>query len=161
MKRGAKPTPTAVKMALGKLPKTTAQIPNVLASAPKAPVNLEGRALEEWDRIWTIGYPWISPAGDLRVVTRYCLLTAEEEEIREVILREGAITEGYNGQPRPHPLYARLASVERNLIQIEDRTGLNPVERGRMGHVEVKTRSVLDEFREKRIAHMKGVGGGD
>ena len=152
MKRGAKPTPTAEKIALGKISKAPTYIPTVLASAPKSPVKLEGKALAEWNRVWGIGYPWLSPMGDLRLVARYCLLTAEEEVIREVIGREGAISQGYNGQPRPHPLYARLAIVERNLIQIEDRTGLNPVERGRMGHVEVKSRSIIDELREKREA---------
>jgi hypothetical protein len=66
--------------------------------------------------------------------------------MRAIIREEGLMSSGYKGQPRPHPLLAPLRSVEKGILALEDRLSLNPIDPNRMGFVDVKKFSKIDEL---------------
>jgi phage terminase small subunit len=75
----------------------------------------------------------------------------EASKMRELINNEGFISSGYKGQPRPHPLIAPLRTLEKGILACEDRLSLNPIDRSRLGIVEVKKISKLDELITRRM----------
>jgi P27 family predicted phage terminase small subunit len=154
MKPGIKPKPEELKRKQGTLrAKPTSSIPNVGVFPlviPDAPLEYSPDSLDLWARVWTSGALWLKPEADREIVLRYCDLIAERKSIRTRLDTEGELSEGYNGQPRPHPLLNRLGVIDRTLMALEDRLGLNPSERGRMGHTEIKAKSKLEQLMEDR-----------
>ena len=71
--------------------------------------------------------------------------------MRKIIDAEGMLSYGYKGQPRRHPLLNPLRTLEKSILALEDRLSLNPLDRSRLGYVEVKKTSVLDELVTKRL----------
>ena len=150
MKPGTKPKPAELKRLQGnpggrKLPERAEPI-FVSTDIPKPPAYLRQEGRELWQLIWRNCAHWLNPITDRGIILRYCEFIDERDAIREVIAHEGSVSRGYNDQPRPHPLFNRLGVIERQMTQLEDRLGLNPSERGRMGHTEVKTEGVLEKL---------------
>ena len=154
MKPGIKPKPEELKRKQGTLrTKSTQSFLNVGVSPqviPNAPLEYSPDSLDLWARVWISCALWLKPEADREIVLRYCDLIAERKSTRTRIDTEGELSEGYNGQPRPHPLLNRLGVIDRTLMALEDRLGLNPSERGRMGHTEIKAKSKLDQLIEDR-----------
>mgnify|MGYP003474858876 FL=1 len=66
------------------------------------------------------------------------------------IERDGLTVEGYKGQPRPHPLLAEVRALEAEMRRIEVECGFTPASRSKLGYVEVKRVSKMDELIERR-----------
>lgn len=157
MKPGSKPKPEELKRRQGtsrrKPSNSCVSVAVFHPVIPTAPREYSSDSMDLWARVWTTGALWLNQDADREVVVRYCDLVDERNAIRLQIDTEGVISQGYNGQPRPHPLLNRLGVVDRSLIALEDRLGLNPSERGRIGHTEIKAESKLDKLiaqRQKR-----------
>ena len=155
MKSGNKPDPLEIKKRKGAVSKS---LSSILPSAaeyggqiPTAPIDFSRELEQEWIKIWEAIKFYASPIGDSEIVRRLCELRIEAREMRKIIDAEGMLSYGYKGQPRPHPLLNPLRTLEKSILALEDRLSLNPLDRSRLGYVEVKKTSVLDELVTKRL----------
>lgn len=150
---GPRPTPVEQQRARGVTPKKRPAVQLVaveqLPPAPVAPSTLGPTAAAEWERLWHLCAAWLQPT-DSALVARYCDMLEERQQIRDTLAADGLQQPGSNGQPRPHALLARLGVLERSLVQHEDRLGLSPAERTRLGVAQVKASTVLDELQARR-----------
>ena len=159
MKPGTKPKPTELKRLQGnpggrKLPSMVETV-SISTQIPIPPAYLRREGRELWQLIWSHCARWLNPITDRGIILRYCEFIDERDAIRDVIAEEGSVSRGYNDQPRPHPLFNRLGVIERQMTQLEDRLGLNPSERGRMGHTEVKAESALERLITNRATQRE------
>lgn len=154
MKSGKKPESLQAKIQKGVVAKNTEPILPALATTgegfPTPPLGYSRELVKEWERIWEAVKNYASPIGDFELVNRLCKLRIEEKEFRKIIDAEGPVSYGYKGQPRPHPLLNPLRTLEKSILALEDRLSLNPVDRSRLGYVEVKKFTKLDELRARR-----------
>ena len=72
------------------------------------------------------------PATDEPAVRRLFGLRDERERMMRGIGSD-RVVQGFNGQPRANPLYAQVAAFDNEIRQLEDRLGLNPMARLRLG----------------------------
>jgi P27 family predicted phage terminase small subunit len=154
--RGRKPQPAAIKEQKAAVrskrkrrdsASRSAAVPP--ASAP--PPSLKGEGRKVWDRLAaTLRQAKLLTDADAPAFARYCRNTALWEEMRSLAQREGIIyeTETYlfddgkdGGETRParanklkriHPAFVIADRLERQLLAIEDRFGMNPAERQRI-----------------------------
>ena len=90
-------------------------------------------ARADWLAFWTS--PLVAallPATDEPAVRRLFGLRDERERMMRGIRRH-RVVEGSEGQPRANPLYAQLVSLDSAILALEDRIGLNPQARLRLG----------------------------
>ena len=119
-----------------------------MSKAPPAPPHLveDGPGREAWARLWTAGAAWLSPKVDVQLMTRYSEALDERWAIWQTISTDGTTTRGSTGQIRLHPLFTRLAVVDASLLQMEKSLGFTPADRTRLGAVEAKPPTVLDQL---------------
>jgi P27 family predicted phage terminase small subunit len=130
---------------------------NVLAlSVPKAPSSFKElsrpyrvQADSIWTAIWTAGHGFYNEATDLYVIERYVSLQVRRAMLMARLELDGYITEGSQGQDVAHPAARLLLDVEGKLPALEDRLGLSPEARLRLGLAVAETKSKLDAFREE------------
>lgn len=125
----ALPTPTAAQPVLYDPPSTLGDV---------------GRRV--WAEVWAAGSGAYVYATDRYVVERYAQLQERREDLLGVLAREGYTVEGSQGQVVAHPAARLLADVETKLTPLEDRLGLNPEARLRLGLAAHEMRSALDRF---------------
>ena len=156
MKSGKKPELLEVKIRKGTVSKmgtpTLPALSTFDSGIPNPPLGFSHELAREWEKIWEAVKNYASPIGDYELVNRLCLLRIEAARMRDLINTEGLMSSGYKGQPRPHPLLAPLRTLEKGILACEDRLSLNPIDRSRLGIVEVKKISKLDELRAGREA---------
>lgn len=154
MPGGRPPTPTERKRRTGNpgkraLPEPVVQLAAV-ASIPAPPDTLADKGLAVWDRLWTAGQAWLSPATDLDLLTRLCEAHDEREALRDAIADEGYMVTGSMGQRRANPLLSELRALESQMTKYESLCGFTPTDRARLGYAEVKRASKLDELLSRR-----------
>jgi P27 family predicted phage terminase small subunit len=154
MPGGRPPTPTERKRRTGNpgkraLPEPVVQLAAV-ASIPAPPATLADKGVEVWDRLWTAGQAWLSPATDLDLLTRLCEAHDEREALRDAIADEGYMVTGSMGQRRANPLLSELRALESQMTKYESLCGFTPTDRARLGYAEVKRASKLDELLSRR-----------
>jgi hypothetical protein len=138
------PKPTEIKRRTGNpgkrpLPKPAKVIALPMADEvpePPRPLGSEGRKL--WDRIWTAGATWISPASDLEHVIMLCETMDERTALRVTVLRGG------DWRDR-----VALRQIDHQLVTLLSALAFNPTERSRLGLAEVKARTRLEELRAR------------
>lgn len=121
--------------------------PSNLASigVPSYPEHLGATGREMWMTLWSGGRDSYR-ASDANVIERYCSMCDRRSEFLRAIEAEGWIGEGSMGQPVQHPAAKLLIDVESKMLQIEDRLGLNPESRLRLGMAEITRVTKLDQF---------------
>lgn len=135
----------------------TVQPTNVLALAIPSPpptfkelsrpYRLQAESL--WTDIWTAGWGFYNEATDRYVIERYVSLQVRRAHLMARLELDGYITEGSQGQDVAHPAARLLLDVEGKLPALEDRLGLSPEARLRLGLAVAETKSRLDAFREE------------
>ena len=124
--------------------------PNPVAvEAPDAPPSLKTHGKHLWAALWDAWRNFYQPATDSLVLERYCNLQELRKELLDVIENEGWMTIGSTGQTVAHPAAKLLSEVEGRLSPLEDRLGLNPESRLRLGISSVEHQSKLDAFLSK------------
>ena len=158
MKPGTKPRNQEIKKRLGlNKSRNMVRVTNSISEVGDIPVPkfaLKGVALAEWGNLW-LNCPYLDPHKDHEVTLRYCKLLGELHRLKEIVEDEGEVSRGYNDQPRPHPLYARIGVIEREIRALEDRLALNPVERHRVSFEEVRKSGALDELIARNNARQE------
>lgn len=114
-------------------------------SVPRAPTTLNVAGKGIWAMVWQLGNG-VYTASDTFVIERYASLQSRRVAMLAVLEREGEFSSGAAGQVVAHPAAKLLADIETKLVGLEDRLGLNPEARVRLGVAQVEARSKLDEF---------------
>jgi P27 family predicted phage terminase small subunit len=71
----------------------------------------------------------------------------ERETHRAMLDEEGYLATGSRGQDTPHPVLARVSQIDTALLAIEDRLGLSPVARARLGLTVAQTGLTLSSIK--------------
>lgn len=100
---------------------------------PPAPAEWLAESKTEWQSFWTSPLATaLLPVTDEPAVRRLFGLRDERERMMRGI-RKARLVPGARGQPRANPLYAQLASFDSEIRQLEDRIGLTPQARLKLG----------------------------
>jgi len=108
-------------------------------SAPE-PVRPLGQAgLMFWHRVWAVGFAWISVHTDLELLQMVCEQIDERQALRVRVLRDG------DWRDR-----TALRALDAQVLDCLSLLGFTPVDRARLGFVEVKIQNELDAYRERK-----------
>lgn len=116
--------------------------------APEPPQHLGPIARRYWERLWDAGAEVYNRETDAPAIDRYCSLQERRIKFLRILEAEGYTTVGSQGQTVAHPAAKLLTDVEAKLTPLEDRLGLNPDARLRLGISAIETKSKLDAFME-------------
>jgi hypothetical protein len=114
----------------------------VSAPEPVRPLGQVGLAF--WQRVWSVGFAWISPQTDIELLQMVCEQIDERQALRVRVLRDG------DWRDR-----TALRALDAQVLDCLSLLGFTPVDRARLGFVEVKIQNELDAYRER-----KAKGGG-
>ena len=117
---------------------------------PTPPTTLSTRANEVWEMVWDAGRDAYNVRTDGQVIARYAEMTARRELLLKTLDTEGWTTIGSSGQIVAHPAARLISDVDSKLQSLEDRLGLNPESRIRLGIATVEQKSRLHEFLDRQ-----------
>lgn len=89
-------------------------------------------SLKEWDRLWSSDVARYWKPSDIVTVERLVEALDERRRTRRAC-RAQRLVPGSMGQPTLNPLYAAVDKATREIQWCEDRLGLNPASRQRLG----------------------------
>lgn len=140
---GRPPKPVEQKRRAGNpgkrpLPDTVIAIPtSALVPEPHRPLGQAGRQF--WDRVWNVGFTWISPQMDIELLQIVAEQIDERAALRVKVLRES------DWRDR-----SALRALDAQVLDCLSLLGFTPVDRARLGFVEVKIQNELEQFRERK-----------
>ena len=112
---------------------------------PDPPSGLGPFGVSLWADVWTMGAGVYQPT-DLQVIARYCSLSERRHTLLGLVEADGWLTTGSTGQMVVHPAARMVADIEGRLTTLEDRLGLNPEARMRLGLTGAELKTKLDAF---------------
>lgn len=116
-----------------------------LATLPLAPQTLGVFGAGVWDELWVLGNGVYAPT-DVHILERYCSLIDRRHNLLEIVESEGWMSKGSTGQSVVHPAARMVGDIEGKLSALEDRLGLNPESRMRLGITAVEHQNKLEAF---------------
>jgi len=110
--------------------------------------------VERWAAFW--GSPLASQveSSDEGAFRRLFKLYDEIDRLWEAVDATGRIVEGSQGQPRPNPLFKQVQEFQAEARQLEDRFGLSPMARLRLGITFADAQASLDGLNARLAAKM-------
>ena len=147
---GRPPKPVEQKRRTGNpgkrpLPETVIAIPtSPVAPVPHRPLGPAGQQF--WERVWSVGFTWISPQMDIE------LLQVVAEQIDERVALRMRVLKQNDWRDR-----AALRSLDAQVLDCLSLLGFTPVDRARLGFVEVKIKNELEEFRKRKADNRANV----
>ena len=118
---------------------------NLPLPVPDPPSELGPVGVECWTNGWTLGAGVYQPT-DAYCIGRYSAMVQRRHHLLVLVEAEGWLTTGSTGQVVVHPAAKMVSDLEGRLATLEDRLGLNPESRLRLGITAVEHRSRLDKF---------------
>ena len=112
---------------------------------PDPPSGLGPFGVSVWTDVWTLGAGVYMPTA-LHVISRSCSLSERRHTLLSLVEADGWLTPGSTGQTVVHPAARMVDVIEGRLTTLEDRLGLNPEARLRLGITAVEHQSRLDAF---------------
>ena len=112
---------------------------------PDPPSSLGPIGASCWTDIWTLGAGVYHPT-DVNVIERYCSLHERRHRLLVIVESDGWLAQGSTGQVVVHPAAKMVSDIEGRLATLEDRLGLNPEARLRLGITGLDHQSRLDAF---------------
>ena len=140
---GRPPKPVEQKRRAGNpgkrpLPDVMISIPtSSTAPEPHRPLGSAGRQF--WERVWNVGFTWISPQMDVELLQIVSEQIDERAALRVKVLHEG------DWRDR-----SALRALDSQVLDCLSLLGFTPVDRARLGFVEVKIKNELEEFRKRK-----------
>ena len=132
---------------------------------PDTPRGLSPRSQESWVRLWSSPIARVMlPQLDGETV-EMLLRLRDERDIEMRMGRRQRVVMGSQGQPVVHPLIAHAIVIQKEIRNLEDRLGLNPTARLRLGILlGDATRSIGDvneEFEQDEFSDVDLTEGDD
>lgn len=113
---------------------------------PNAPPGILASLRRAWSDFWASSLAQVVvPASDMQALTRLWRLYDERERAYRAGRAE-RLVEGSQGQPRLNPLLRYVADLDAEIRQLEDRFGLTPLARLRLGVVLGEAHRSLDDL---------------
>ena len=127
---------------------TTPTVPTtgVLAEPPDPPATLGVYGSALWTDIWRAGAGVYQPSTDCWTIARSCEIAERRRHLLRLGEADGYQAIGSTGQTVMHPAARMGMDLERMMSSHEDRLGLNPEARARLGITLVESQSRLDRF---------------
>lgn len=121
---------------------------------PAADVEWRERTVERWVQFW--GSPLASQVepSDEGAFRRLFYIYDELARLHQAIEETGRVVDGSQGQPRPNPLYKQVESFQAEARQMEDRFGLSPLSRLRLGITFADAQASLDGLNARLAAKL-------
>jgi P27 family predicted phage terminase small subunit len=113
---------------------------------PPVPAALKAYGTRVWHAVWAAGKEVYHPPTDTYVIERYCILHDRHNGLMRMIEDDGMTSVGSQGQVVLHPAARLVGDVEKQLSTLEDKLGLNPESRLRLGISAIEKQSKLDAF---------------
>jgi P27 family predicted phage terminase small subunit len=101
--------------------------------APEASVGWRPGTVERWDFFWESKLASNVEPSDEGALRRLFRLYDEIDRMWDAIEETGRVVEGSQGQPRPNPLFKQVETFQAEARQLEDRFGLSPMSRLKLG----------------------------
>jgi P27 family predicted phage terminase small subunit len=121
---------------------------------PQADVEWRESTVERWTVFWTSPLASQVEPSDEGAFRRLFWIYDELDRLRQAIEETGRVVEGSQGQPRPNPLYKQVESFQAEARQMEDRFGLSPLSRLRLGITFADAQASLDGLNARLAAKM-------
>jgi len=106
---------------------------------PDPPEHLKAAGRLFWGRVFDVA-PWLWPGVDVTLIEHTAGLLDEEKQLRQLI----------DQAPDNMSFRAALRALDKQLVSNLGALGLTPSERSRLGLVQVKTQSKLQELWERK-----------
>lgn len=156
MVMGRPPKPVEMKRRNGNpgkrpLPEPVLLLPGI-TEVPEAPSSLRKIGRDAWDRLWSVGQPWLSIRTDWDIMVRLCEAHDERAMLRKEVKKVGRYSTGSQGQLVTHPAVEQLRTIENLITRWESLCGFTPSDRSRLGMAEVARMSKMDELIARRQA---------
>lgn len=153
---GRPPKPTEVKRRNGNpgkrpLPEAVIRLPGAI-EVPAPPTSLRKTGRDTWERLWSVGAPWLSLRTDWDIMVRLCEAQDERALLRREVRKHGRYSYGSQGQLVTHPAVDQLRTIENLITRWESLCGFTPSDRSRLGMAEVQRMSKMDELIARRQA---------
>jgi hypothetical protein len=156
--------PTERKRLLGNpgrrpLPEPAVILPAATEPPPPPISGLLPATQQRWHAMWEVGLRWLSPDADAPMLVEVAHLMDECERMRAEIEKDGRLLEEPIVTPTghvvgirrvPNPTVKMLREAERQLERYLMQLGFAPIARARLGLVEVRRQSKLEELLAKR-----------
>ena len=128
------------------LPATTIAIPtSPVVPIPHRPLGPAGQQF--WERVWAVGFTWISPQMDIELLQIVAEQIDERVALRMRVLKQG------DWRDR-----SALRALDSQVLDCLSLLGFTPVDRARLGFVEVKIKNELEEFRKRKADNRTNMG---
>jgi P27 family predicted phage terminase small subunit len=137
----------------------------VLPRAPSGMVpsaNDQWRAgtVERWHEFWCSPLAQQVEASDYGSLRRLWGLYDELDRLWDAVEETGRVVVGSQGQPRPNPLFKQIEAFQAEARQLEDRFGLSPLARLRLGITFADAAASLDGLNQRLAERMRQVDDG-
>jgi len=121
---------------------------------PQADVAWRESTVERWTFFW--GSPLASQVepSDEGAFRRLFKLYDELDRLWDAVEETGRVVVGSQGQPRPNPLFKQIETFQAEARQMEDRFGLSPLSRLRLGITFADAQASLDGLNARLAAKM-------
>ena len=113
-------------------PNTVQLDPSRDLQLPELPQHWTPEVLQEWQLFWASDVAAAVSQSDIPSLIRLFDLRAMEQDYREQAQKEPLVT-GSKGQPVQNPLLKVADTFRAEIRQLEDRYGLNPAARAKLG----------------------------
>lgn len=138
-----------------------AETPSRLAT-PDPPAGLSDETLATWESYWSSPVAGAVVESDLPALHRLFgyrdAWTRTAQDLADLEATDGIIVIGSTGQPVLHPLTKLLGSIEANMRPLEDRFGLTPLARLRLGITVAEAESSLAAHNARITADARPPG---
>jgi P27 family predicted phage terminase small subunit len=121
---------------------------------PAADAVWREQTVERWVQFWSSPLASQVEVSDEGAFRRLFWIYDELDRLLQAIEETGRVVEGSQGQPRPNPLYKQVESFQAEARQMEDRFGLSPLSRLRLGITFADAQASLDGLNSRLAAKM-------
>jgi P27 family predicted phage terminase small subunit len=111
--------------------------------------------VERWQEFWMSPLAQQVEASDYGALRRLFGLYDELDRLWEAVDETGRVVVGSQGQPRPNPLFKQVESFQAEARQLEDRFGLSPMARLRLGITFADAAASLDGLNQRLAERMR------
>jgi P27 family predicted phage terminase small subunit len=116
--------------------------------------------LERWQDFWLSPLAQQVEQSDHGSLRRLFGLYDELDRLWEAVEETGRVVVGSQGQPRPNPLFKQIEAFQAEARQLEDRFGLSPLARLRLGITFADAAASLDGLNQRLAERMREVDEG-
>ena len=106
---------------------------SVVASVPDPDGSWREETAVRWGEFWQSKLAGNVEASDEGALRRLFKLYDEIDRLWEAVEATGRVVDGSQGQPRPNPLFKQIEAFQAEARQLEDRFGLSPMSRLKLG----------------------------